>query len=92
LGTSEIDMVPLNDAPPLLKQRALRDGVRLVERDSDERVRLETRAVLEFFDTQPLRDARRERLRKMFKEDRFGRRESARVAKMPISRIPTSGR
>jgi uncharacterized protein len=73
LGTSEIDMVPLNEASPLMRQRAIRDGVRLVERDRDERVRLETRAILGFLDTQPLRDAQRKRLKKLFEEDRFGR-------------------
>jgi uncharacterized protein len=74
LGTGEIDMVPLNGAPPLMQQRAIRDGVRLVERDHDERVRLETRAMLDYFDTQPLRDALRGRLGRLFAEDRFGRR------------------
>jgi uncharacterized protein len=74
LGTSEVDMVPLNEAPPLLRQRAVRDGVRLVERDRDQRVRMETRALLEYFDTQPLRDALRGRLKRLVAEDRFGRR------------------
>lgn len=73
LGTSEIDMVPLNEAPPLMQQRAIRDGVRLVDRDRNERVRLETRAIVDYLDTQPLRDALRERLKRRFEEDRFGR-------------------
>lgn len=73
LGTSEIDTVPLNGAPPLMQQRAIRDGVRLVERDREERVRLETRAIVNYLDTQPLRDGLRERLRRRFEEDRFGR-------------------
>jgi predicted nucleotidyltransferase len=33
LGTNDIDVVVLNDAPPLLYHRVLRDGVRLVARD-----------------------------------------------------------
>lgn len=74
LRTSEIDMAPLNEAPPLMQHRAIRDAVLLVERDHDERIRLETRAMLDFFDTQPLRDAMRDRLRRLFEEDRFGRR------------------
>src|SRR5882757_2789629 len=37
LRTNEIDMVPLNDAPPLMQQRAIDGAVRLVERDRDER-------------------------------------------------------
>jgi uncharacterized protein len=73
LGTSEIDMVPLNEAPPLMRQRSIRDAVRLVERDPDERVRLETRAILDYLDTEPLRVARQQRLDRLFEEDRFGR-------------------
>jgi len=33
LGTSEVDLIPLNDAPPLLYHRVLRDGRRLLSRD-----------------------------------------------------------
>jgi predicted nucleotidyltransferase len=74
LHTSEVDLVPLNDAPPLVQQRSIRGAVPLVERDRDERVRLETRAMLDYFDTQPLRDALRQGLRRRIEEGRFGRR------------------
>jgi uncharacterized protein len=74
LHTSEVDMVPLNEAPPLMQQRAIRDAVRLIERDRDERVRLETRALLDYFDTKPLRAALKEGMMRRLKEDRFGRR------------------
>lgn len=40
LGTDEVDLVLLNDAPPLLRHRTLRDGELLVERDRLTRVRL----------------------------------------------------
>lgn len=73
LRTPEVDLVPLNEAPPLMQQRSIRDAVRLVERDRDERVRLETRAIIDYLDTQPLRDALRHRLKRLFEEDRFGR-------------------
>jgi len=33
LGTNEVDLVPLNDAPPVLYHRVLRDGRRLLSRD-----------------------------------------------------------
>lgn len=33
LGTNAVDVVVLNDAPPLLYHRVLRDGVRLLARD-----------------------------------------------------------
>ncbi len=74
LGTNEIDIVMLNRAPPLLRQRAVRDAVRLVERDPDERVRLETRAILDFLDTAPLRAELGRGLRRRIREGRFGRR------------------
>jgi predicted nucleotidyltransferase len=72
--TSQIDMVPLNEVPPLMQQRSIRDPILLVERDHDERIRLETRAILNYLDTQPLRDAVREGIQRRVKEGRFGRR------------------
>jgi predicted nucleotidyltransferase len=74
LRTPEIDVVPLNEAPPLMQQRSIRDAVRLVERDRDERVRLEARAIIDFLDTQPLRDEMARGLRHRIEEGRFGRR------------------
>jgi predicted nucleotidyltransferase len=74
LGHEQIDVVALNDAPSLMQQRAIRDAVRLVERDRDERVRLETRAMLDYLDTEPLRVALREGLKRRIQEGRFGRR------------------
>jgi len=74
LQTSEIDLVMLNHAPPLLRQRAIRDAVVLVERDRDARVRLETRAILDYCDTVPLRAYFGRALRRRIEEGRFGRR------------------
>src|SRR4249919_175786 len=68
LGTPEIDLVMLNGAPPLLRQRAIRDAVRLVERDHDERVRLETRAIIDYCDTAPLRALLGQALRRRIEE------------------------
>jgi hypothetical protein len=73
LGTDEIDIVMLNRAPPLLRQRAIRDAVRLVDRDPKMRVRLEANALLEFLDTKPLRAEASRGLRKRIEEGRFGR-------------------
>ncbi|HSS33366.1 MAG TPA: nucleotidyltransferase domain-containing protein [Solirubrobacterales bacterium] len=75
LGTDEVDVVMLNHAPPLLQHRAIRDGKRLVERDRDERVRLETRAILEYLDTAPLRAELGRGVRRRMEEGRFGRRQ-----------------
>jgi uncharacterized protein len=74
LRTDEVDVVMLNDAPPLMRQRAIRDGRRLVERDHDERVRLETRAILDYLDTVPLRAELGRGVRRRMDEGRFGRR------------------
>ena len=74
LGTDEIDVVMLNHAPPLMRHRAIRDGKRLVERDHDERVRLETRAILDYLDTAPLRAELGRGVRRRIREGRFGRR------------------
>jgi predicted nucleotidyltransferase len=74
LKTNEVDVVMLNDAPPLLQHRAIRDAVMLTERDRAQRIRFETRAVLNYLDTAPLRLARKEKLKREFREDRFGRR------------------
>lgn len=76
LDTDEIDVVMLNHAPPLLRHRAIRDGKRLVERDHDERVRLETRAILDYLDTAPLRAELGRGVRRRMEEGRFGRRQS----------------
>lgn len=77
LGTDEIDMVMLNKAPPLMQHRAICDGKRLVERDHEERVRLETRAILDYLDTVPLRDELGRGVRRRIREGRFGRRQSS---------------
>jgi len=73
LKTNEVDLVMLNDAPPLFQQRAIRDAVRLVERDRDQRIRFETKALLDYFDTAPLRLALKESLKREIEEGRFGR-------------------
>lgn len=67
-------MTGLDHAPPLMRHRAIRDGKRLIERDHDERVRLETRAIIEFLDTAPLRAEFGRGVRRRMGEGRFGRR------------------
>jgi len=74
LDTTEIDIVLLNRATPLMRHRALRDARRLVERDAKTRVRLESRAILDYLDTKPLREELARGLRHRIEEDRFGRR------------------
>jgi predicted nucleotidyltransferase len=73
LRTNEVDIVMLNQAPPLLRHRAIRDRKLLVERDSVARVRLDARALLDYLDTKPLRAEMSRGLLKRIREGRFGR-------------------
>jgi hypothetical protein len=74
LRTDEVDLVMLNQAPPLLRHRAIRDAVRLVERDPKRRVQFEAKALIDYLDTMPLRAEASRGLRNRIKEGRFGRR------------------
>ncbi len=53
LGTSAVDVVLLNGAPPLLYHRVLRDGVRLIARDLAATTAREGRAVSRYCDFVP---------------------------------------
>lgn len=57
LRRSDIDVVILNAAPPLLKERAISRGRLVYCRDDVARVRFEVATRREYFDTQPLRAA-----------------------------------
>ncbi len=74
LGTDEIDLIVLNDSSPLMRHRAMRDGLRLVERDSVARIRLEARGLLDYLDTAPLRAMLAAGVDRRLSEGRFGRR------------------
>ena len=74
LGTSEVDLVVLNDAPPLVCHRAMRDGRRILDRIRRARVRLETRALLDYLDTAALRETLAAGMRRRMEDGRFGRR------------------
>jgi uncharacterized protein len=65
LGTSEVDVVLLNDAPPLIRHRALRDGIRLVDREPKERIKFTVRTLNDYVDTEPLRRLERLRVAKL---------------------------
>lgn len=73
-GTDEVDLVLLGGASPLLRHRVLRDGQLLVDRDPRARVRFETRALLDYLDTAPLREAQANGRRERLTEGSFGRR------------------
>ncbi len=59
----EVDLVELHAAPPLLRLQVISAGDRLVVRNDDERTAFEARAMLEFMDTQHLRDLQHQYLR-----------------------------
>lgn len=73
LGTTEIDVLLLNGAPALIRHRALREGMVLVDNDPAARVAFYVRTLNDYVDTEPLRQLVSERLRTSIKEDRFGR-------------------
>lgn len=74
LETDEVDLVVLNDAPSLLRHRVVRDGHLLLDRDPRTRVRFETRALLDYLDTAPLREVQAKGRRERLAKGSFGRR------------------
>ena len=73
LGRDDIDVVILNDAPPLLRYAVVKEGVLVYEGDRDERIEFEVRAMLEYFDFQ--------HIRRIFWEDTLKRLRDGRFAK-----------
>ena len=55
-GASEANLIMLNHESPVMRYCSIPDGERIIERDRDERVRLEARAILDYLDTAPLRE------------------------------------
>ncbi|NOZ94072.1 MAG: nucleotidyltransferase domain-containing protein [Acidobacteria bacterium] len=53
LGTNDIDVVVLNEAPPLLYHRVLRDGIRVLSRDLRATTTREAQAYSRYFDYLP---------------------------------------
>jgi len=53
LTKTAVDIVILNDAPPALRHRVIRDGVLLFAHDERRRVAFESRSIAEFLDFQP---------------------------------------
>jgi len=57
LGTERIDLVLLDEIPPPLAYRIIRDGERLLAADPREDVSFRTRTIMRYLDFKPLRDA-----------------------------------
>lgn len=73
LPDERVDLVVLNDAAPLLAHRARQSGVLLVDRHPRTRMRLETQALIEYLDTNHLREELARATRNRLAEGRFGR-------------------
>ncbi|WXG44933.1 MAG: nucleotidyltransferase domain-containing protein [Promethearchaeati archaeon SRVP18_Atabeyarchaeia-1] len=57
---AQVDTIPLNIAPPLLRYEILKKGKRLISKDETIRIAYESRAILEGLDERPLIEAIRE--------------------------------
>lgn len=73
LGTDRVDVVILNDAPPLLYHRVLRDGFRLMTRDPRSTTTREGRALSRYCDYVPQLRKIDAALGRRIDEGRFGR-------------------
>jgi predicted nucleotidyltransferase len=51
--TDEVDLVVLNDAPPLLSHRILKEGVLIFSDNEKSRLEFEVKAVLKYLDWKP---------------------------------------
>ncbi len=78
LSADKIDLVILNQAPPLLKYQVVTGGKVLHSRDDKARQRFENRAILEYLDFKPILELRFEYLKSRLEEGTFGVRPSYR--------------
>ncbi|MCS7198325.1 MAG: nucleotidyltransferase domain-containing protein [Candidatus Bipolaricaulota bacterium] len=78
LRASEIDLVILNHAPPLLKYKVVTTGKLLYSRDERALNRFELRVLTEYLDFKPVLDMQFEYLQRRLKEGQFGVRQSYR--------------
>jgi len=76
LGTDGIDLVILNEAPPGLGYRVIKDGRLLYSKDEDkdQLVAFKVRALDRYFDFQPVQKVFSEGLARRIKEGSFGGR------------------
>ena len=56
LGRSDVDLIVLNEAPPLLAHRVLSRGKLIFERSPNARVAFQVRTVNRYLDSQPMRN------------------------------------
>jgi len=73
LGSDDLDLVVLSEAPISLAYRVLRDGRLLVSKDEGTRVRHRVEVVDRYLDMEPFRRVQAEALSHRLQETRFGR-------------------
>ena len=75
LGTDEVDFVVLNEAPHELRYNILKESKILFCRNEKERREFQEKAVLDYLDTQALREEGFFHLKERIREGRFGNDE-----------------
>ena len=73
LGTDDVDVVLLEEAPAALGHRVVRDGLLVVDRDPRRRVQVVEEVLRRYLDEAALRTALDEGLRQRLREGRFAR-------------------
>jgi hypothetical protein len=71
LKRDDIDLILLNQAPPLLAHRVLSKGKLILERSPSARVSFQVRAVNRYLDTQPMRNLFLAYLKKQVREGKI---------------------
>jgi hypothetical protein len=69
-GHDQVDLVILNDAPPVLRYEVVTGGRCLLARDAAEHAEFEITSLARFLDFQPIRRVQREYLRRRVEERR----------------------
>ena len=71
--SDEVDVLILNQAPPLLAYKVIVEGKILVCRDEVARIRFRVRATQRYLDTKPMRKVQADATARRIREGRFGR-------------------
>jgi hypothetical protein len=72
LHEDDIDLIVLNEAPPLLKHRVITQGKMVFCRDEQLRNRFEAKAILEYLDFKPVLDLQYHYLKRRLEKGEFG--------------------
>lgn len=68
LGRADVDLIVLNEAPPVLAHQVLAKGKLVFERSASARIEFHVRTVNLYFDTEPMRKIYRHYLKKRIRE------------------------